>query len=49
MAKLDERCRKEASVFVTIYEGLVYGRRDHTGGDELLNVWDKAIQCMGEA
>jgi len=28
---------------------LVYGRRDHTGGDELLNAWDKAIQCMGEA
>ncbi len=49
MAKLDERCRKEASVFVTIYEASVYGRRDHTGGDELLSAWDKAIQCMGEA
>ncbi|WFN34719.1 carboxypeptidase-like regulatory domain-containing protein [Methanogenium sp. S4BF] len=45
-AKLDEKCRKEAAVFVTRYEALVYGR-DHAGGDELLCAWDDAIRCMG--
>ena len=34
--KLDEKCRKQASVFVAMYEAMVYGK-DYQKGDELLS------------
>ena len=48
MAKLDDRCRRQASTFVTMYEAAVYGR-DQKDTDKLLSAWDDAIRCMGAA
>ncbi len=44
--KLEEKCHKRASVFVALYEAMVYGK-DYQKGDELLSAWDEAIRCMG--
>lgn len=46
-ARLDERCRHTAYLFVTMYEAVVYGMMEPEG-DELLSAWDAAIQCMGD-
>ena len=46
-ARLEEQCRHPAYLFVTMYEAVVYGTMEPEG-DELLSVWDAAIQCMGD-